>query len=206
MSEVITGAELTKFKTVFLSDQIPNDQRIHELSEWLKKLSQAGVLPDYGTGAFGNLSFRLTNCSDIAGNAATLGFVITASGLKVASPENFVTVQKGDFVSFSVEVEGTRKPSSESLLHLAIYQARPEINAIFHGHNDNLLLEAENLGLPCTAKEEAFGSLELIERVLEIIDQHDFLIMKNHGFISLGKDLDGAGEQIFKFLEKLDRR
>lgn len=203
--ETCYSASLPKFNTIFKSQRIPNDLRIQELGEWLKKLSQAGVLPDYGTGAFGNLSFRLEKGTrqKALGTSEARGmnsFIITASGLKSSEPENFVKVLHGDCASFSVEVEGVKKPSSESLLHLAIYQARPDINVIFHGHNDYLLKAAADLGLSCTSKEEPFGSLELIDRVLEIISQNNFLIMKNHGFLSLGKTLDDAGSQILKFI------
>ena len=203
MSEKVVGSsELTKFNTIFVSTEIPHDSRIHELGQWLQKLATSNVLPDYGTGAFGNLSFRIDKHRDVT-QKINQSFIITASGLKSTNPENFVKVVNGDFATFTVEVIGCKKPSSESLLHLALYQARPEINAIFHGHNEQLLVAAEKLGLPCTAKEEPYGSLELIEGVLEIIGQHNFLIMKNHGFISLGKTLNQAGRQILDFLGKL---
>jgi hypothetical protein len=42
----------------------------------------------------------------------------------------------------------------------------------------------------------------MAESVRRILGDHRFLIMKNHGFISLGRDLEDAGGGALKILEK----
>ncbi|MBN1948780.1 MAG: class II aldolase/adducin family protein, partial [Candidatus Cloacimonetes bacterium] len=100
---------------------------------------------------------------------------------------------------------GLREPSSETLVHYCIYQARPEINAIFHGHCQLILDKAGELNLPETAVESAYGTHELAEAVLQIINQHNFLIMKNHGFLSLGKTMQEAGNSILTILGRSEK-
>ncbi|MBC7323873.1 MAG: class II aldolase/adducin family protein, partial [Moorella sp. (in: Bacteria)] len=59
-------------------------------------------------------------------------FVITPSGMpyECIKPEDTV------IVNFAGEVvEGDRKPSTETPLHSAIYQARPDVGAVVHTHS-----------------------------------------------------------------------
>jgi ribulose-5-phosphate 4-epimerase/fuculose-1-phosphate aldolase len=89
------------------------------------------------------------------------------------------------------------------MLHYSIYRERKDVNAVFHGHCEKILKHSKELGVQSTLKEEAYGTVELAKRVLDILDDHDFLIMKDHGFISLGEDMDKAGEQVVKICKKL---
>jgi len=107
-----------------------------------------------------------------------------------------------DLESGIVYAIGSRKPSSEAMVHYAIYHARPDIQAVFHGHCDKISRDAEKLGIPITSREEPYGTIALVERVLESLDGLDFLEMRNHGFLALGKSLDDAGNLALKFLKK----
>ncbi len=84
-----------------------------------------------------------------------------------------------------------KDPSSESMLHHEIYKMRPDVNAIFHGHS-GLLLKRGNL--PTTKEEKAYGSIELVKEVSKILNKGNLLLMKNHGFLSLGKSMEEAGK------------
>ncbi|MDP3244824.1 MAG: class II aldolase/adducin family protein [bacterium] len=88
------------------------------------------------------------------------------------------------------------------MLHAVIYQTRPEVGAIFHGHCQEILSAAGKLGLKETRQEESYGSRELIKRVLEVLGKDDFIVMKNHGFLSLGQNMDEAGQKALSILEK----
>ena len=94
---------------------------------------------------------------------------------------------------FTVYATGTRHPSSESMLHYAIYRQRPDVNAVFHGHCSELLQSATLLGITETEKKEPYGTIELVNSVLKISEKDNFLIMKKHGFISLGNSIKEAG-------------
>jgi S-methyl-5-thioribose-1-phosphate isomerase len=189
--------EGVKFKTEFLSRKIPEDKRLEKLKYWCKIFHEKNLAPPYPGGSYGNLSFRIKD--------KELPFIITGTsiGLKDSlKRDSFVKVENCDLEKRTIYVHGVREPSSESMLHYMIYQKREDINAIFHGHCEEILTQAENLNLPVTLEEESYGSVKLIDSVLKILDSNNFILMKNHGFISLGRSMEEAGEQTIKILYK----
>jgi len=188
-------AAAPKFETIFLSNTPPNDKGIAELIKWCAVFHEKELAPCYGKGTFGNLSYRI--------KPDFQQFIITASGLTskgTLSGREFVEIDSADAEAFTVKAKGSRAPSSESILHHVIYQARPEINAVFHGHCAQIMDNAARLNIPCTSKEQPYGTKALTEEVLAIIKDNDFVIMKDHGFISLGKTMEEAGERALDYL------
>ena len=183
-----------RFNIIFVSDEIPSDAKIEELKDWCERFQRNGLTPEIEGNYTGNLSFRSEE-----------GFVITASGLK--SKENlsddcFVYVKSYDEQSNTVYIEGKRRPSSEAVMHFLIYKAREEINAIFHGHHDAIIANAEKLKLPITEREHEAGSIELADEVLRALGDKNLIVIKNHGFISLGKTMKEAGELALATLKR----
>jgi len=183
-----------RFNITFVSDEIPSDAKIEELKDWCERFQKNGLTPEIEGNYTGNLSFRSEE-----------GFVITASGLK--SKENlsndcFVYVKSYDEQSNTVYIEGKRRPSSEAVMHFLIYKAREEINAIFHGHHDAIIANAEKLKLPITEREHEAGSIELADEVLRALGDKNLIVIKNHGFISLGKTMKEAGELALATLKR----
>lgn len=173
-----------KFQTIFLKGSAEQNKNIQLLKAWCNKFIGSGLMPCYGEGILGNLSFRAS------GNS----FYITASGQKDKISDNcFVHVKNVDIDNFKIFVEGEKHPSSESFLHYLIYKERKDVNAIFHGHYDKILRSAGQLKFPETKKEYPYGTLELANAVLKIIGSNNFITMKNHGFISLGRTMGEAG-------------
>ncbi|HNW97306.1 MAG TPA: class II aldolase/adducin family protein [Bacteroidales bacterium] len=192
MAEEYSGI---KFKTILKDAEPPMDSHLEELSYWCKIFHEKKLAPPYPGGSYGNLSFRIKSGEN--------DFIITGTciGFKNELKNDcFVKVTDCDMEDRIVYAEGKRYPSSESMLHYSIYKARPEVNAIFHGHSKEILDNVKTLGIPETAKEESYGTIELVNSVLDILDNHDFLCMKNHGFISLGKSMKEAGEQLLKII------
>lgn len=191
------GYQGVKFRTEVIGREVPQSPRIKELKYWCRKFSSQGFAPVYEGGSYGNLSFRLQESKD--------QFIITASGIDLGeelSDDCFVKVEDCDLKKGVVYASGEREPSSESILHFVIYHERKDVNVIFHGHSKNILEQANELGIPQTSKEEPCGPNELVRRVfLEILDDKAFLIMKNHGFISLGRTMREAGEWLKPFQE-----
>ena len=174
------------FHSVFVSDKIPSDAKIMELKEWSEKFQKNGLTPEFEGNYTGNLSFRSKE-----------GFVITASGLK--NKENltndcFVYVKDYNKKTNTFYVEGKKKPSSESIMHYLIYDTCEDINAVFHGHNDLIVKNSDKLKLPITKKEYEWGTIELAKEVLKVLDDNKLIVLKNHGFVSLGKNMKEAGE------------
>jgi len=183
--------EGVKYRTVMLGTELPEDPRLPLLKHWCKLFHENDFSPLYDGGSFGNLSMRCDR-----------GFIITASntGLDKISDDGFVLVSRiEDGVVYAT---GQKKPSSEAMVHKAIYDARPEINAVFHGHCEEISRNAERLGIPITSKEEPYGTRALVDRVLERLEGN-FLEMQNHGFISLGKTLDEAGKLTFYYSQEI---
>ncbi|MCK4555160.1 MAG: class II aldolase/adducin family protein, partial [Candidatus Aenigmarchaeota archaeon] len=179
-----------KFETVFLEQRPPTNKCLSELIFWCKKFSELGIAPMHETGSYGNLSARIGK-----------GFIISSAGTDLGN------MQKKDFsevVSVSgnkVRAIGLVEPSSESVLHHAIYSVRPDINAIFHGHDALVVESAEKLGIPITKKEEAYGTQELMGQAKKLF-AHDYFVLKNHGIISLGITMKEAGEMAEKMHER----
>jgi len=183
-----------RFNTSFVSDEIPSDARIEELKEWSEKFQKNELTPEFEGNYTGNLSFRSKE-----------GFVITASGLK--SKENlsndcFVYVKSYDEQSNTVYIEGRRQPSSEAVMHSLIYKTRKESNAVFHGHNEAIIINAEKLGFPVTEREYEPGTIELAKEVLKVLGNKNLIVLKNHGFVSLGNTMKEAGELALATLKR----
>ena len=175
-----------RFNSVFVSEKIPSDTKNIELKEWIEKFQKNNLTPEIEGNYTGNLSFRSKE-----------GFVITASGLK--NKENltndcFVYVKDYNKKTNTFYVEGKKKPSSESIMHHLIYITCKDLNAVFHGHNDLIVKNAEKLKLPITKKEYEWGTLELAKEVLKALGDNKLIVLKNHGFVSLGKTMKRAGE------------
>lgn len=186
-----------QFTVEFTGRTAPKDRRITELSEWCGIFHRYDLTPPHEGSSLGNLSFRLKNAEN--------SFIITASqlGLKECPAEDaFVAVNDCNMETGTVYAEGLRNPSSESMLHYCIYRERSDVNAIFHGHSALILEAAERLSLPVTRREEPFGTMELVHRVSEILDDRTFLVMKNHGFLALGQDMAAAGKRTLQVYER----
>ncbi|MEM1541302.1 MAG: class II aldolase/adducin family protein [Ignisphaera sp.] len=115
-------------------------------------------------------------------------------------------------------IEGHHKPSSEWRFHVAIYKSRPDIAAVVHTHNPNvlildlldmkldpkLLIESKFYikGIEYVAEAEP-GSEELAKNVAEKVSKNvNALILKKHGVVSLGTNIYEA-ETIAETIEDL---
>lgn len=182
-----------KFKTVRLDKKAPSDPRLKELKYWCGKFHDYNLAPPYEGGSYGNLSFRVKKGSD--------EFIVTGSriGLKDSLLNKcFVRVSRVDLDKGLVYSRGIKEPSSESLLHFAIYRKRKDVNAIFHGHSKEILCSAGKLKMRRTKTKEPYGTLKLVKSVLKILGNKNFVIIKGHGFISMGKTMSRSGREALK--------
>jgi L-fuculose-phosphate aldolase len=185
--EVYAGV---KFRTIFISHQSPQDARLPELLWWSRRLAELGVLAT----AMGNISFRTQN-----------GFIISPTGTdpRTMTDDQFVEVVSVDRAERTTRVHGRTEPSSESMLHDAIYRARPDVGAVFHGHNSRVLETADQLALPVTLREQPYGTTALVDEVLALLPGHDLLVMRNHGFVAVGTDMTEAGRRVEELIRRL---
>lgn len=191
--------EGVKYRTIFSSNSIPEDPRIDDLRKWCKIFNKKHLAPSYPGGTHGNMSFRV-----MPGKPE---IVITAARTNFAedlSDDSFFKINHIDFEKMKVFAEGAtnRKPSSETLLHFSIYQQRPNVQAILHGHCKSITKNPEKMNIPTTKEFVESGTMVIVESVLEIIDDHPFIEIKDHGFLSLGSTIEEAGNLAMEMLEK----
>lgn len=188
-----------KFRLQRVREKFHYDHRLAELNRWAYLFSQLGLTPVHAAGAYGNQSYRTDGTS----------FIITRSGMipeEQLIPENYCHVIGLDKSAGTFITEGTATPSSESLLHHALYQAMPGINAILHGHSALINAHAAELKIPATNSFHPYGTPELAESAVALMDGViRFFILKDHGFVALGEDIDGAGKLTLDYFAELIR-
>ena len=141
-------------------------------------------------------------------------------GLMYITPSSidYGDILLGDISSISMEGEvlnGNRKPSMEKDLHRLIYLNRPDVNAVIHTHpvyskvfaclGENLPLiidEAKYIftGDVICAEHGEIGSMDLAEKALAALGDNMACLLKDHGAVCVGKDIDEA----FKVAEILE--
>ena len=130
--------------------------------------------------------------------------LITASGTCLADlcDEDIVLIDQNSNV-----LNGSKKPSSEKNLHKAIYEIRPDINAIIHCHSPYASAFAVShipLSKPIISENVFYfgeipvaeyalpGSDKLVENTAKYFAKHDAVLLANHGIVIGAGDLKNA--------------
>lgn len=173
----------------------------HQIVDTARKLTQKGYLMATG----GNLSIR------IPGQPA---FAVTPSNY------DYMKMLPEDVCVLDLDlnpVQGERIPSVESAMHAAIYQVRPDVNAVIHTHQ----VYASTLSLirapiPALFEEQVrflgrsveiipfapSGSGMLKKTIARHVKNHNnAYIMQNHGVLCFGHDVERAAHNV-EVLEK----
>jgi L-fuculose-phosphate aldolase len=180
MTEVYKGV---KFRTLFEGAHFEYSEERNKIIQELSKLKEKGLLDRNN----GNISVR-----------AGKGMVITPTGKSMDDiVESDLVYVKGTNESAKlVMAVGTKQPSSESIMHWLIYENYPKVGAVLHFHDTTLLKRNDEF-----AETEVFhhyGTLELAHEVLKTLKKSKFIIIKDHGALAIGKDLEAC----HKLLEK----
>lgn len=162
-------------------------QKIEELNKYSARLVDSGLV----VGAGGNLSLRDGDYMYISPS----GFDLKEIG------ENWVKVHIE-----TGEVQGELKPSSEILMHLECFRKNSEVNAVLHAHPTySVGVSSAGKDIPALfpdfpAMVKSVGYLEYIiptnhllaDAVGEMIHEHDVIVMRNHGVLTVGKTMKEA--------------
>ena len=167
----------------------------HELVATAQEMAALGLV----TGSSGNVSVRLPAEEGSRDLLAT-----TPSGM----PYTTLTAEDIVITDFDVEpVEGELPPSSESLLHVGIYKARPDVRAVIHTHAvytsvaavagmeippiiDEMMVD---VGGAVRVSRYAFpGTQELADSVCQALGERSAALIKNHGAVGVGRHLREA--------------
>lgn len=188
--------------------ELPATLDTTRLNGWrslLYRLQLIGQQSDrYGGLGYGNISQRLT--------PGLPGFVITGtqSGhLAYLGRQHFAVVTAADPLRNQLQSKGPTQPSSEALTHASVYQQQADAHAVIHVHSPALWRNAEQLGLPTTRADIAYGTVAMalaVEQLLQSgqLDAIRVFAMLGHedGIVSFGGDLDQAASALLMQLAR----
>ena len=172
-------------------DRMKRDEQLRsDIVEVGRRLWQRG----YVASNDGNISARLDERTLLATpRSVSKGFM---------TPDMIVTCDMA-----GKKIAGDRDPSSELLMHLAVYELRPDVQAVVHAHpplatgfavagialDRAVLAEViTTLGSVPIAEYGTPSTAELPVAVRKYIKVHDGLLLANHGALTAGTDLFGA--------------
>ncbi len=166
----------------------------HKLKEQICEIGRRVYAKGFAAANDGNISIRLNDrevmCSP------------TMMSKGYMKPEDICKV---DYEG--KQIAGTRKRSSEILLHLAVYKNRPDVSAVVHCHPPHatafavagvpvpmcILPEVEVfLGEVPTAIYETPGTQKFAETIVPHLKSSNTIILANHGTVTFGPDLEKA--------------
>lgn len=159
--------------------------------EYAVRMWQAG----FAIGSAGNVSMRAPDEGR---------YIITPSSIpyEKLTPDQIVVVDDDEEL-----LEGERAPSFETPIHLAVYRAREDVNAVFHTHSRYATtLAVLHRGIPPVVDEMvvyiggavelasygATGSDALAGNVVTSLAERAAVLLANHGSLCVGKDLATA--------------
>lgn len=162
------------------------------LRRQMVQVSRQLVTSGLNRGTSGNLGAR---CGD--------GFLVTPSGL----PADEMTPDELVYMEFSGKVIGTGNPSSEWRFHRDILATRADVGVVIHTHSmfattlaclhrdipsfHYMIAVAGGDSIRC-APYALFGSQELSDAALRLLEGRKACLLANHGMIALGRDFDEA--------------
>lgn len=162
-----------------------NSPQAHELKQQICEMGRRLWLREYVDGNGGNMAIRVGE--DLAICTPTL---VSKGALK---PEDMCLV---DFEGN--QLLGTKKRTSEILMHLQIMQRQPKAVATCHAHPPYatgfavagiapptcMLPEYEVFCAVAVAPYRTPGTPEMGKLVAELVDQHNTILMANHGVVT----------------------
>jgi len=175
-----------KYKLNHRKSPLDKHISISEINAWrtiLFKLQLIGQIKGrYDGYGFGNISQRI-----IYSSSDKVQFIISGTqtgGIESLSNFQYCTILEACPIKNSIKSAGEVKPSSEALTHASVYQQDKSIKAVIHIHSPEIWKNTEQLKLPYTAADIAYGTPEMADEVKRLF-QTDHL-QKAHVFSMLG--------------------
>lgn len=107
----------------------------------------------------------------------------------------------------AMPVEGDLPPSAETMLHIGIFQARPNVQAVIHTHSVYAsALAVAGLGIPPVLDDQMVfiggeiklaeyalpGSGDLVRNTVAALGERNAVLLPNHGVVGVGRTLRDA--------------
>ncbi|MHA1274684.1 MAG: class II aldolase/adducin family protein [Promethearchaeota archaeon] len=177
--------------------------------ELLRTKLQEGAIKIFEKGLVqageGNISVRIPNKDEL---------LITPTYNK------YYNLKKKDLVH--IKFDGTilkkgQKPSTEYLLHIALYKARPKVNCVIHTHSPYAtVMSVARKPIPIILEEQVTflgGSINISEfnvahsekfniNAVKAMDSKNGVLLANHGTLACGKSIEDA-IKVSELIEKL---
>src|SRR3974377_1893913 len=166
----------------------------YKLKEQICEIGRRVYAKGFAAANDGNISYRLNDREILC--TPTMG------------SKGFIKVEDICKVDYEgKQLAGTRKRSSEILLHLAVYKHRPDVQAVVHCHPPHatafavagvpiphcILPEVEVfLGQIPTAIYETPGTQKFADTIVPHLKSSNTIILANHGTVTFGPDLEKA--------------
>lgn len=148
----------------------------------------------------------------VAGTWGNISTIVRQEGLVVVTPSgmDYSIIKPEDMVVLKLSgqvVEGKRKPSSETPMHLAIYRVREDISGVVHTHSEAasafavlrqriepVVEDAAMLvgGAVEVAEYALPGTEELAQNTVKALGNRYAVLMANHGLVGVGVNVEEA--------------
>ena len=154
---------------------------------------------------------RLWQRADVDGNGGNLSIRLTEDVVLCTPPlvsKGFMKPEDLCLVDLDGnQLAGVKKRTSEILMHLQIMKAQPKARAVSHAHPPYatgfavagvqpptcMLPEIEVfIGRVPIAPYETPGTIEMGRKVAELVDEHNTVLMENHGVVSWSHSIEDA--------------
>ena len=168
-----------------------------EVAYFMRRLYNKGLTTTSG----GNISLKVGENDFLVTASQTDKGRMNADDIGLVHPDG-----KSDEPAF--------KASMETGMHLAVYKARKDVQAIVHAHpvfatasaisnktvNCKLMGEARAIcGEPAVAQYKLMGTPDLAEAVAKTAQNSNIVLMQNHGVLAVGKTLLEAFDRLEVF-------
>ena len=175
-------------------ERLFNSPAVHALKEQICEIGRRLWQRAYVDGNGGNLSIRLTE--DVVLCTPTL---VSKGFMK---PEDLCLIDLD-----GNQLAGVKKRTSEILMHLQIMKAQPKARAVSHAHPPYatgfavagvqpptcMIPEIEVfIGRVPIAPYETPGTIEMGRKVAELVNEHNTVLMENHGVVSWSNTIEDA--------------
>lgn len=166
-------------------------EAMREVLQTAQEMARRGLV----AGTSGNCSVRVPNTDFVA-------ITPTALEYELMLHEDICVMS-----SAGEQVEGRHKPSIEINMHLAIYEARPEVGGIVHTHQTMATAVAiAGKSIPPILEEQVFsllgavelgeyampGTGELAQNAVAALGNRNACLLAHHGVVAVGKKIRDA--------------
>lgn len=180
-----------KFKIQYKPDAPPPVKEFREINEWREVLYELKLIGqtyyENQLVGYGNISKRIPLYK-----MTPPRFIITATQTGFyprLSPKQYATVLACYPEENKVISQGPSLPSSESMTHGIIYALDANIRWVFHAHSAVIWQNAEELELPVTNVDVAYGTPEMTGEVERLFRETEVVEI---GMFSMGGHEDGV--------------